>query len=62
MIYNMGRGIEIQLLRATTWGLLHFGELRLIGTRLLLTWLAVFCLSTAVSFAITLMAPMTLMK
>ena len=62
MIYNLGRGIEIQVLRATTWGLSHFGELRPIGTRLLLTWVAAFCLSTAVSFAVTLVVPVTLMK
>ena len=54
---SVGRAFEIYLLRATTWALSRFGELRPIRKRLLLTWITVFSLSMIISFAITLLVP-----
>ena len=57
---SVGRPFEIYLLRATTWALSRFGELRPIRKRLLLTWITAFSLSAIISFAITLLAPITI--
>jgi hypothetical protein len=55
LVQSVGRGFEIHVLRLTTWFLLQFSQLRPVGRRIMLIWLATFGLSVIVSFAITLL-------
>jgi len=55
LVLDIGRGFEIHILRLTTWVLLQFSQLRPVGRRIMLIWLAAFGLSAIVSFAIKLL-------
>ena len=55
MVQSVGRGFEIHVLRLTTWFLMQFSQLRIVGRRIMLIWLMAFGLSAIMSFAFKLL-------
>ncbi|HJO33532.1 MAG: hypothetical protein QF376_00340 [Anaerolineales bacterium] len=55
LVHSVGRGFEIRMLRLTTWFLMQFSQLRPVGRRIIMIWLAAFGLSVIVSFAIKML-------
>ncbi len=55
MVQSVGRGFEIYVLRLTTWFLMQFSQLRIVGRRIMLIWLMAFGLSAIMSFAFKLL-------